>query len=451
MKARRRLVALATGLVLAASVVDAQLLEQGPRPATAALVEDWLAAQLPALLETYRHLHAHPELSLQESETAALVAGRLTEAGYTVTTGVGGHGVVGVLENGSGPRLLLRGDTDGLPVTEDTGLSYASRVRVPRDDGSTTGVMHACGHDLHVTNLLGVAQLLAAQRQLWSGTLLVVAQPAEEVGAGAKAMIEDGFEERFGRPDYAISLHAEAALPAGQVATTSGFTAANVDSVDITIFGRGGHGARPHQTVDPIVTAAYTITALQTLVSRRVDPLERAVVTVGSIHGGFKHNVIPDDVHLQLTVRSYTDAVRDTLLEGIRQIAVDTCQSFRCPQPPKVVVKEAYTPAAYNDPELTRAATGLFRSLLGEGNVREWPPSMGGEDFGRYARHFGIPGLQFRLGTVAPKQFEQSRREGGEPLPSLHSSRYAPLPEPTLATGIRATSHLVMALLPPVD
>lgn len=442
---------LTTLLGLAASRASAQELATTPRPGDSEAVDRWVDEHLPQLLDTYRHLHANPELSGMESETAALIARDLGAAGYAVTTGVGGHGVVAVQRNGPGPVLLLRADIDGLPVSEDTGLSYASRVRVTREDGSRTGVMHACGHDLHVTNLLGTAQLLSSHRERWSGTLIVVAQPAEEVGAGAKAMLEDAFEARFGRPDYAIALHAEAALPAGQLAYTSGYAAANVDSVDITIYGRGGHGARPHQAVDPIVAAAYTITALQTLVSRRVDPLERAVVTVGSIHGGFKHNVIPDEVHLQLTVRSYSDEVRDTLLGGIRQIANDTCAAFRCPQPPKVVVKETYTPAAYNDPALTRAAASLFQSLFGERKVREWPPSMGGEDFGRYARHFGIPGLQFRLGSVAPERFAESQQEGGAPLPSLHSSRYAPLPEPTLRTGIRATSHLAMALLPPVD
>lgn len=440
---------LVLGLGFAAPPAVAEEIVAVLRPGDRELVDRWVEERLPELLETYRALHAHPELSRQEKQTAALIARRLEAAGYAVTTGVGGYGVVGILENGPGPRVLLRGDTDGLPVSEDTGLAYASRVRVTREDGSSTGVMHACGHDVHIANLIGSAELLAALRDRWSGTLVVVGQPAEEVGAGAREMLADGFEKRFGRPDYALALHSEAGLPAGQVGTVAGWAAANVDSVDITIYGRGGHGARPQQAVDPIVAAAYTITALQTLVSRRVDPLERAVVTVGSIHGGFKHNVIPDEVHLQLTVRSYTDEVRDILLSGIEQIATDTCASFQCPRPPLVVVKDEYTPSKYHDPGLTRAATELFRVLLGEQNVHEWQPTMGGEDFGRFMRHFDIPGLQFRLGTVDPARYAESLREGGEPLPSLHSSRFAPLPEPTLRTGVRATAHLVMSLMPP--
>jgi hippurate hydrolase len=275
----------------------------------------------------------------------------------------------------------------------------------------------------------------------------VIAQPAEELGRGAREMIEDGLFDKIPRPDYTVALHVESSMAAGDVGYTSGWSFANVDSVDITIFGRGGHGARPHSTIDPVVVSAFLITQLQTLVSRRVDPLEPAVVTVGSIHGGHKHNVIPDEVRLQLTVRSYSDEVRDILIGGIRQITIDTCQTFQCPREPRVSVKEDYTPAVYADPELVKTAASVFRRVLGPNRVVERPPSMGGEDFGRYARALEIPGILFRLGSVDPATLTESRSPGGTPLPSLHSSRYAPEPKQTLRTGITAMTQLVLKLL----
>jgi amidohydrolase len=410
-------------------------------------VDEWLAAHLEELLETYRHLHSHTELSLEEAETAALLAAGLRSAGFQVTEGVGGHGVVAVLANGSGPTLLIRGDMDALPVAEDTGLSYASAVRATRPDGTRVGVMHACGHDVHVASLLGTARLLSGARDAWSGTLLIVGQPAEELGRGALMMLEDGLFERFPRPDYALALHVDATLPAGQLGAVSGWSNANVDSVNVTLYGRGGHGAQPHTTVDPIVAAAHVITALQTLVSRRVNPADPAVVTVGAIHGGTKHNVIPDEVEMQLTVRSYSDEVRELLLDGIRQIVTDTCQTFGCPKPPEIGIKDHYTPAVYNDPELTRAALRVFESVFGESALAAVRPTMGGEDFGRYGRELGIPSLLFRLGSVAPARYAASLEPGGPPLPSLHSGRYHPDPEPTLRTGIQSTSQVALALL----
>ncbi len=292
--------------------------------ADAGAVSRWLVGHMPSLLETYKHLHAHPELSLQEVKTAALLADGLTKSGYKVVSGVGGTGVVAVLANGPGPTVLIRGDMDALPIIEETGSEYISKVRVTKDDGSTVGVMHACGHDVHSTMLLGTGQMLSDLRERWRGTVVLVAQPAEEIGQGARMMIEDGLFERFPKPDFCIALHVQHNLPIGHIGYTSGWAFANVDSVDITIFGRGGHGARPNMAIDPIVTAAHVITSLQTIVSRRLDPLERAVITVGSIHGGSKHNIIPDEVKLQLTVRSYTDDVRKQLLDSIRQIATDT-------------------------------------------------------------------------------------------------------------------------------
>ena len=432
---------LAIGTALASDLAPEP--DSGDDPA----VSTWVDDHLEELLGVYRDLHSHPELSLQEERTAGKVAAGLRSSGYAVSTGVGGHGVVGVLENGRGPVVLLRGDMDALPVIEETGLSYASQIRVEQEAGGTVGVMHACGHDVHTTNLIGTARMLADLRELWTGTLVAIAQPAEELGKGARMMIDAGLFERFPRPDAAIALHVWSDLPAGQVATTSGYWAANVDSVDVTIRGRGGHGARPHQAVDPILVSAHLITALQTLVSRRVNPIEPAVVTVGSIHGGSKHNIIPNEVRLQLTVRSYSDEVREQLLSGIRQIAEDSCRTFGC-LGAEVTLRDEHTPAAYNDPALTAAATDLFRALFGSASVQLLPQAMGGEDFGLYSASAEIPGLLFRLGAVDPERIRQSREPGGEPLPSLHSSRFAPLPEPTLRTGLRAMGNLALSLFP---
>ena len=426
----------------ASSVVYRVALDPAIRAAVARDLGDWT--------RRYEALHAAPELSLAETRTAAGVATELEAAGYRVTTGVGGTGVVGVLANGDGPTVLVRGDMDALPVREETGLPYASTVTARLSDGNPTGVMHACGHDVHVTTLVATSRLLAELRPHWRGTVVVVAQPAEELGLGAARMLQDGLYVRFPKPDACVALHVAADLPAGQIGVTPGFHLANVDSVDVTIHGRGGHGARPQETVDPIVTAAHLVTVLQALVSRRVDPLESAVVTVGSIHGGSKHNVIPDQVTLQLTVRSFTEEVRQTLLDGIRQLATDVCSTFRCPRPPTVVVKDEHTPAAYNDPALTGAAAALFRGAFGAAAVVDRRPEMGGEDFGRYAPAAGVPGVMFRLGSVDPAAFAASRRPGASPLPGLHSSRYAPAARPTLATGVRALTHLVLALLLPV-
>jgi len=411
-------------------------------------MDAWIDRELPDLLETYRHFHAHPELSLEEEETADLVAKSLGEAGYSVQTGIGGHGVVGVLRNGEGPTLLIRGDMDGLPVTEATGLPFASTVRTKSSDGMIVGTMHACGHDVHVTNLLGTARLLASVRPLWQGTLVILAQPAEELGLGALMMIDDGVFDRFPRPDNGIALHVAGDLPAGTIGYVSGWAAANVDLVKITLHGRGGHGARPHETVDPIVASAHLVMALQTIVSRRVDPSESAVVTIGSIHGGTKSNVIPDEVKLELTVRSYTAEVRQLLIASIEDMARETCNLFGCPRPPDVWIKPDYTPAMFNDPGLVTHSVGVFQILLGEENVIEAAATMTGEDFGRYTRHAKFPTFLYRLGSVDAENWKESG-EGGDPLPSLHSSRYFPDAEPTLRTGLRSMSRLALSLLGP--
>jgi amidohydrolase len=405
-------------------------------------------AQVQDLLGLYQNLHSHPELSLQEEQTARTLAGLLREAGWMVTEKVGGHGVVALLKNGPAPTVLVRADIDALPVTEGTGLPYASKVTVTLPDGTRTGVMHACGHDVHGTVLIGTARTLIRLKERWKETVVLILEPAEEIGKGALMMIEAGLFEKFPRPDCCIALHVDGELPAGQIGHTSGCCNANVDSVNITIHGKGGHGAAPHKTVDPIVTAAYVITALQTIVSRRLDPIEDGVVTVGSIHGGTKHNIIPDQVTMQLTVRSYTDEVRKLLLRSIEQITVDTCKMMECTKPPDVVVntRDVNTPAAYNDPALTAAAVKIFEGLVGRDNVVQRPPTMGGEDFGRYARTLKVPGFMFRIGSVNPEAYA-AVGQAVRLLPALHSSLYAPEAEPTICLGVRALSALTLSLL----
>jgi hippurate hydrolase len=402
------------------------------------------------LLMYYEDLHAHPELSLQEYESARKMAERLERMGYAVTRDVGGTGVVGIMANGTGPIVMIRGDMDALPVTEETDLPYRSKVTAPGTGGQPVGVMHACGHDVHQACLAGTARVLAQMRNFWSGTVMIVAQPAEEVGMGARMMIEDGLFERFKRPDYCLALHVSANRPAGTITYTPGWALANVDSVDITIHGRGGHGSRPHETVDPIVAAAQVIVALQTIVSRRVDPLEQGVITVGSVHAGSKHNIIPNEARLQITVRSYTDEVRKILLDGIRDVTVNTCRAMGCTKDPEVVIRnDEYTPATFNDPGLTEAAAGVFERLLGSDNVIMDDPVMGGEDFGLYSKHLEVPGFIFWLGAVKTAVYEASQQPGGPALPPIHSSKFVPDPIPTIRTGVRSMSSLALSLLGP--
>lgn len=413
-------------------------------PAVDAFVEKNIAAWLDA----YTDLHAHPELSLHEVESARKMAERLEAAGYAVTAGVGGTGVVGVLKNGEGPAILIRGDMDALPIVEETGLPFASQVTTKNAEGLDVGVMHACGHDVHQTVLFATAQALSALRETWRGTVLIVAQPAEEIGRGAKMMIDDGLFERFPRPTACIALHVNGNFAAGTTAFTPGWALANVDSVDITIHGRGGHGSRPHESVDPIVTAAQVVVSLQTLVSRRLDPTDPGVVTVGSIHAGTKHNIIPNEARLQLTVRSYTDGTRAKLLGGIRQIATQTCRAMGCPADPDILVHEdEFTPAMYNDPALSEAAADVLRKVVGEASVQQIKGQMGGEDFGRFAKQLGVPGFMFWLGVVEKNRFEASRKPDGVPLPSIHSSRFAPDARPTITTGVRCMTSLALSLL----
>lgn len=405
-----------------------------------------IADDLDRLIGFYNDLHTHPELSLHEEQTAARLARELRDLGFEVTERVGGTGVVGVLKHGSGPTVLVRTDMDALPVTEHTGLAYASKARVRDKDGRETGVMHACGHDMHMTCWTGTAKVLAGLKDRWQGTLVFIAQPAEEVGAGARAMLADGLFERFPRPDYCLALHCDARSAHGQVTFTEGMALANVDTVDILVRGKGGHGASPHTTVDPIVLAARIVLDLQTIVSREVNPTDPAVVTVGSIHGGTKHNIIPAEVRLQLTVRTMKDSVRKHVLDAIERIARAAAQGARAPEPVIKVDPGEFTPALVNDAKLTRRTVALFKEVLGADNVLERPPVMGGEDFGRYGRA-GVPIFLYFLGTQPPQRVAEASREGAAPLPSLHSDVFYPVPEPSIKTGVFTMSMAVLNLL----
>ena len=434
----RKTASLSVALLLVSVFASAQ----GAPPKSPALAP--LDGLYPELDKLYLDLHQTPELSLHEEKTSAKMASHLRALGFEVTERVGGYGVVGVLKNGKGPTVLVRADMDGLPVEEKTGFPYASKVTVKDDSGATVPVMHACGHDIHMTSWVGAATLLSKARDRWRGTLVLIGQPAEEKGGGAAAMLKDGLFTRFPKPDFAISFHDSATQPAGRVSVTSGWACANVDSVDISVFGRGGHGAYPSATVDPVVIAARIIVALQTLVSRENSPFDPAVVTVGSIHGGTKHNIIPDEVRLQLTVRSYKDEVRKRLLAGIERIAKAEAAAGAAPKEPTVTVSEG-TPAMYNDPALAKRLAGALAKALGESNVIEGQPVMGGEDFSEYGRA-GVPAVQFEVGAVPLARYEAAKA-GGAPLPSLHSSQFGPDREPTIRAAASALTIAALELL----
>ncbi|MCE7797567.1 amidohydrolase [Sphingobium sufflavum] len=408
-----------------------------------------IAAEMPALMILYRDLHAHPELSLQEKATAAKLAALVRPLGFTVTEGVGGTGVVAVLKNGAGPVLLVRADMDGLPVVEKTGLPFASTVRATTRDGVESGVMHACGHDTHMAAWIGAARALAAMKDQWSGTLVMILQPAEEIGGGARAMIADGLFTRFPKPTHAIAFHDAANLEAGRIGYTPGFALANVDSVDLTVRGVGGHGAYPQTVKDPIVLASRIVTTLQTLVSREQEPQDPAVVTVGSFIGGAKHNIVPDEAKLLITVRSYSDATRQRLLDGIARIAKGEAIAAGVPEDrmPLMTVQDGYTAATFNTPDLAEEIGGVFRSHFGDVRVERAQASMGGEDFGQYVRaDKSIRSLIFWVGGV-PAARMAAARDGKATLPSLHSAYWAPDAEAVVGTGARALTVAALEIL----
>ena len=405
--------------------------------------------EYPALFELYKDYHQMPELSFMETNTAKKMAAELERLGFDVQTNIGGTGVAGIFKNGEGPTILVRADMDALPIIEETNLPYASKVKTKDQTGKEVGVMHACGHDIHMTVWAGTARTLVELKDKWRGTLFFIAQPAEERGSGARMMLNDGLFEKFPVPDFALALHVKSSMAAGKVGYCPKYAMANVDMVDITIYGEGGHGAYPHTTKDPIVLAARLIMDLQTIVSREISPLEPAVVTVGSIHGGSKGNVIPDEVKLELTLRSYTDEVRNALIEKIERMCKGLAISADLPEEkfPKVYVREEFVPSLYNDPELTHQIGNAFRRAIGEDNVSLVPAVMGGEDFSRYGRDKNeVPVMLYWLGAVDPEKVK-SAKENGTILPSLHSSKFAPLPEPTIKTGVLTMTSAVMELL----
>lgn len=412
------------------------------------LVEARVAAEFASLDAIYRDLHQHPELSFHEERSAAKVAEGLGAAGFEVTAKVGGHGVVGVLRNGPGPVVLVRADMDALPVKEETGLPYASQVRTKDDKGDEVSVMHACGHDMHMTCLIGTARVMAALKDHWRGTLVFIGQPAEERILGAKAMLDDGLFTRFPKPNYCLAMHVSADIPAGSIGYTEGHALASSDSVDVLIRGMSGHGAAPHATKDPIVLASQFVLALQTIVSRETNPMEPSVVTVGSIHGGTKHNIIPDEVRLQLTLRSYSGEVRERQIASIRRMARGLAGAAGIPAElmPVVTTTGESVGATYNEPALTRRVVGALEGWFGKEKVVARDAAMASEDFSFYGRkEDGIPCCIFWLGAVDPKVWHASK-SGGAALPSLHNSKFAPAPETTLRTGMAAMSAAVLEL-----
>jgi len=409
----------------------------------------WVDQKLPELVTLYEKLHQSPELSFQEKETSKKMAAILRENGFVVIENIGGYGVAGVLRNGEGPTVLVRADTDALPIVENTGLEYSSKVRAIEQDGHEVGVMHACGHDVHMTVWSGVASFLAENKSQWSGTLLFVAQPAEERGAGSAAMLADGLYEKTVTPDFALALHVTGMIPVGNVGLCKGYALANVDSVNITVRGKGGHGSTPEVTHDPIALAARIVMGLQNIVSREISPFDPAVVTVGSIHGGSKHNIISDRVDLQITVRSYEASVREKVLAAIERCATNEGRAAGFPEDllPIVELLDEHTPAAYNDPEFTERIASAMKSVLGDDSVHDAPPVMGGEDFGRFGPAADCPSSIFWLG-VSSKEMYQEYILNGTALPNIHSDKFAPSPLGAIRTGVLAMTAAVLDLLP---
>lgn len=438
----RTLMIVATLLVSSAPLFA----QDSARKADMKRIQKVISVEHDSLIALYKQIHAHPELAFQEEQTASRLAKELRQAGFTVTEKIGGTGVVGILKNGDGPTIMVRADMDALPIIEQTGVPYASKVRTRDKDGLDVGVMHACGHDMNVASLVGTARVMAAIKDRWHGTLILIGQPAEEIGAGARAMLEDGFLKRFPRPDFALALHCDGRFATGHVNYREGQMQANVDSVDIIVKGKGGHGAAPHTTIDPIVIAARIVLDLQTIVSRERNPLEPAVVTVGAIHGGTKHNIIPDEVKMQITVRTMNDAARARVLESIARIAKAAAMAANAPEPTVKLRTESFTPALVNEKELTQKLVGLFKDVLGPERVHERGMSMGGEDFSQFTRA-GIRTFYWHLGTASPEAVAASKQPGGKALANTHSPFFAPIPDPTLRTGVLTMSMAILELM----
>jgi amidohydrolase len=423
-------------------------------PAASTNLADSVKQQLPALSETYKQLHRSPELSQHEEQTSAFLAGELRKLGYAVTERVGKYadgtqafGVVAVLENGAGSRVLIRTDMDALPVEEKTGVDYASTVKARDSLGQQVGVMQACGHDLHMTVLLGTARELAARKRQWHGTLVLIGQPAEEVVQGAAAMLADHLYDRFGRPDYILSEHDTNDVPAGSIAVKGGPLMASATTLNVTMRGIGGHGSRPEAGKDPVVLAAEFVLVAQTIVSRQVDPQQPAVLTIGTIHGGTKNNIIPDEVTMGLTLRTYSTAVRDRIVEDVRRTAKGLAEAYGIPadRMPTVSLTEG-TPATYNDPALAERVRAAAVKALGPTRVEEAKSVMGSEDVGMFTLDGKIPGVMYWLGAADRTKFEESQKTG-VPLPSFHSALFAPVYSEAIPTGVTAMTAMALDLL----
>jgi len=437
---KRIVLCLGTAASLFAAEVFADAGVAHPVIATAAQID----AIYPEIDKLYIDLHKNPELAFHETRTAAELARRVRALGYEVTTGIGGTGIVAILKNGPGPIVMLRTELDALPIEEKTGLPFASVVKTKNGAGETVPVAHMCGHDIHMSAWVGTAELMAKNRPQWHGTLMLVGQPAEETVSGAEAMIKDGLFTRFPKPDFALGMHDDASMPAGVVGFHSGFFRAAVSNLDMTIFGKGGHGAYPQRTVDPIVLAARIVVVLQTIVSRENNPSEPAVVTVGSIHGGTVWNIIPDQVKLQLTVRSFNPETHNRLLSAIEREAKGEAMAANAPKEPLIEVKD-HTDTVYNDPQTTQRYVALARAALGADKVVEMPAQMGSEDFSQ----FGLAGVQavlLHVGAVDAAKLDESKKSG-VPLPGPHSSLWAPLREPTIKAAIATETAILMDLL----
>ena len=412
-------------------------------------IDEFINNETEYLDNLYLYLHQHPELSLQEKNTSARMVEELKKAGFEVTDHFGGYGVVGILKNGDGPVVLVRTDMDALPITEKTGVDYASTVKAIDDRGNEVGVMHACGHDIHMSVWTGTAKLLSHFKDKWHGTLIFIGQPAEEKGKGSDMMLKAGLFTKFPYPDFNLALHDSPVLKVGTVGIHSGWAMANVDMIDIDVYGVGGHGALPQYTIDPVVLASKIVLNLQTIVSREISPFKPAVVTVGKISGGTVGNVIPDHVNLQLTVRTFEDEVRQHVLNSIKRTCKGLAIASGVPDSlmPKVTVHLPFTPSLYNNPALSERIFKAFRKTLGDENVLEIGARTTGEDFSRYGRTDPpIPSLMFRLGAVSPENFAKAQK-GEIKLPSVHSPYFLPDYEPTIKTGVKAMSSAVMELM----
>jgi hippurate hydrolase len=413
--------------------------------------------EMDSLLATYKHLHQNPELSTQEKETSALIASELRKLGYDVTDHFGqyddpnvtAYGIVAVLRNGPGPTVFVRTDMDALPIVENTGVPYASKMRVKRADGAEIGVMHACGHDIHMSVFIGTARMLVQLKNQWSGTVVLIGQPAEETISGAQAMLHAGLFSKFPKPDYVLALHDSASVPTGKVSWREGSLLAGADSVDITVRGFGGHGASPQNTKDPILIASEIVVALQTVVSREMDPQVPTVISVGAFHAGTKHNIIPDEAHLQLTVRTMNPQQREKVLAAITRITNNIAAAAGVPaeRAPIIEIAKDRVPATINDPALARRVGAALERSLGKENVLPGEPIMASEDFSLFALAEPKPPItMFWLGAVDPVKLQESKEKGTR-LPGPHSSEFAPVPEPTIRTGVKAMTSTVLDLL----